>query len=190
MKIKEIFTNSEGIFSTFKTLFPELYEQYYGEIETSDLDFQVYYNYGERHAAPILSNASTNYSPVIHLIILMHKDQWNRAYEALSTEYSLLQPYSYTEEKSGTDTYKTDETNTTTNMNMAYNSADFEDNTKTINTKTGTPSTTYGSKITKAGNTGNHTNEELVSQELELAKSNFYDIVMKDFIHDLTLSIY
>jgi len=190
MKVKEVFTNSTGFFTTFQELFADKFKEYYGEIEPSDLDMQVFYMFGEKTVAPILENNATNYKSVVRLICNLHFTQWDRAKDALVTEYSFLDSYRYTETKTGTDTTETADNGSNVDSNKAFNSTSFVDKEKSTTENAGTNKVTYNTTISRTGNTGNYTPQDLILKELEVAKSNFFDMIMQDVIHDLTLSIY
>lgn len=190
MKIKELFTLSTGVYSIFKTYFPEKYALFYNDIETADLDNYFLYKYGEKTVVPFLENNETNLSGAVKLILNLHMAQWQKEYEVLTSDYDFLAPYKNVTVKSGSDenVAKTDDTDT--NSTKGFNSDDYVGNEQNVTDGKKVTTTTYGSKIEISGNTGNKTYSELISSELEIAKTTLYSIIENDIVNDVTLSIY
>jgi len=190
MKFNEAFTASNGIYTIFKEQFPEKYTLFYNDIEPSDNDMYLFYKYGEKTVVNLISDNYPNLTTAIKLVISLHLSQWEKAYNTLTKEYDFTTPYTRKTENSGTDKTERKTDTTDTNKNLAFNSEDFVNNEQAITDGKTVDTTTHGKTVTVSGNIGNKTFAELVSSELETAKSNLYSIIEHDIINEITLPIY
>lgn len=190
MKLKELFTATEGIFSTFNNLFPTEYSLFFGEIETSDLDTYVLGSFGNKTLAPIIENNSTNYKVPLKVIFNIHMASWKKAYNALTYEYDFVNNYTVVETRTGTETTDTTNNDTNTDSVKGFDATDFSDSNKTVSDGTGQNKLTLDTQYTKKGNIGNTPISDLILKELEESKIAFYDIIIHNIINDITLSIY
>ena len=155
----------------------------------------------------VVENASLM-SVLISSIIERYKDKWNRLYDSLITQqYNPLENYSMEEsEKSkiaNVDSVKTNSSDSgtanTTNDNYGFNSITAQPVTKsTATTSTtstnnvdGTKTTDSDKTLTRKGNIGVTTSQQMLESEVILRnKYLFQDIIFKDLDDILMLDIY
>lgn len=152
------------------------------------------------------------------IIYTMFSDKWLKLWDAFNTEYNPIENYSMTEHeetdntatKTGTDTLAMTGTNTdahtgnTENEISAFNSSEYSDNIKdtqnTTDTETrnATDTTTYNTSdvldgertLTRSGNIGVTTSQQMLQSEVELRKWLYFNSVFNDIDSIITLSIY
>ena len=155
----------------------------------------------------VVENASLM-SVLISSIIERYKDKWNRLYEALITKhYEPLENYSMEEiEKlklANVDSVKTNSSDSgtanSTNDNYGFNSVTAQPATKATTTTSatssnnvdGTKTTDSDKTLTRKGNIGVTTSQQMLESEVILRnKYLFQDIIFKDLDDILMLDIY
>lgn len=113
--------------------------------------------------------------------------KWNKIYEALSVEYNPLENYSSTEIETPnlTDTSKANSKVTVKQSGSTFDSAVYqpyastetagtEDDNKVTTTKTGTRT------VTKSGNIGVTTSQQMLQSEFEVRQYDFYQGIYND----------
>lgn len=152
------------------------------------------------------------------IIYTMFGDKWSKLWDAFNTEYNPIENYSMTEHeerddvntREGSDTLTMTGTDTdvltgsTENEVSAFNSSDYSDNTQNTQNSTNTETrnmtdtTTYGTTdtldgertLTRSGNIGTLTTQNMLQSEIELRKWLYFNSVFNDIDTILTLSIY
>ena len=155
----------------------------------------------------VVNNASLM-SVLISSIIERYKDKWNRLYNTLITEqYNPLENYSMEEsEKSkvaNVDSVKSNSSDSgtanSTNDNYGFNSITAQPATKSTTTTSatstnnvdGTKTTDSDKTLTRKGNIGVTTSQQMLESEVILRnKYLFQDIIFKDLDDILMLDIY
>ncbi|MDD7591533.1 MAG: hypothetical protein PUJ92_00820 [Bacilli bacterium] len=155
----------------------------------------------------VVNNASLM-SVLISSIIERYKDKWNRLYDVLITKhYEPLENYSMEEsEKSkiaNVDSVKSNSSDSgtanTTNDNYGFNSTTAQPVTKSTDTTSatstnsvdGTKTTDSDKTLTRKGNIGVTTSQQMLESEVILRnKYLFQDIIFKDLDDILMLDIY
>ena len=155
----------------------------------------------------VVENASLM-SVLISSIIERYKDKWNRLYDSLITQqYNPLENYSMEEsEKSkvaNVDSVKTNSSDSgtanSTNDNYGFNSITAQPATKSTTTTSatstnnvdGTKTTDSDKTLTRKGNIGVTTSQQMLESEVILRnKYLFQDIIFKDLDDILMLDIY
>ena len=155
----------------------------------------------------VVNNASLM-SVLISSIIERYKDKWNRLYDSLITQqYNPLENYSMEEiEKlklANVDSVKTNSSDSgtanSTNDNYGFNSITAQPATKTTTTTSatstnnvdGTKTTDSDKTLTRKGNIGITTSQQMLESEIILRnKYLFQDIIFKDLDDILMLDIY
>lgn len=190
MKFNEAFSTTKGVFYFFQQLFPEGYKKFFGEIETTDFDNWVFYNYGQKTVAPIIEENNPNFEPVFRLVINMHMQSWLKDYKAMFKDYDFTLNYLETETRTGTENTIVETDGKNTFNNKGFNSSDFVGKEQTITDDSQNSTLTLNTVYKKEGNTGNFSLSELLQKELEVNRSTFFNICITDIINDITLSIY
>ena len=155
----------------------------------------------------VVENASLM-SVLISSIIERYKDKWNRLYDSLITQqYNPLENYSMEEsEKSkiaNVDSVKSNSSDSgtanSTNDNYGFNSITAQPATKSTTTTSatstnnvdGTKTTDSDKTLTRKGNIGVTTSQQMLESEVILRnKYLFQDIIFKDLDDILMLDIY
>ena len=155
----------------------------------------------------VVKNASLM-SVLISSIIERYKDKWNRLYNTLITEqYNPLENYSMEESEkfkvANVDSVKTNSSDSgtanSTNDNYGFNSINAQPATKSTTTTSttstnnvdGTKTTDSDKTLTRKGNIGVTTSQQMLESEVILRnKYLFQDIIFKDLDNILMLDIY
>ena len=155
----------------------------------------------------VINNASLM-SVLISSIIERYRDKWNRLYDSLITQqYNPLENYSMEEsEKSkvaNVDSVKSNSSDSgtanSTNDNYGFNSISAQPATKSTTTTSatstnnvdGTKTTDSDKTLTRKGNIGVTTSQQMLESEVILRnKYLFQDIIFKDLDNILMLDIY
>ena len=183
-----------GIFSLLQPKFEWMSVE---DAKTLDLDY--YLNHGQRSISPLyeqLINQQANnedfnaLNKLADIIYLKFKDKWNRIYDAyIKSTYNALENYSMIEvEKTDTKVTSTDNTK---GGSYGFNS----DVSVPVNDSNST-SVVEGNgednkrELTRSGNIGATTSQQMLESELQLRKYNFYEELFKDVNSVVTLSIY
>ena len=184
----------DGIFSLLQPKFDWMSVE---DAKTLDLDY--YLNHGQRSISPLyeqLINQQANnqdfnaLNKLVDIIYLKYKDKWNRIYDAyIKSNYKALENYSMIEvEKTNTKVTSTDNTK---GGSYGFNS----DVSVPVNDSNST-SVVEGNgednkrELTRSGNIGVTTSQQMLESEIQLRKYNFYEELFKDVNSVATLSIY
>ena len=184
----------DGIFSLLQPKFDWMSVE---DAKTLDLDY--YLNHGQRSISPLyeqLINQQANnvdfnaLNKLVDIIYLKFKDKWNRIYDSyIKSTYNALENYSMVEvEKTNTKVTSTDNTK---GGSYGFNS----DVSVPVNDSNST-SVVEGKgednkrELTRSGNIGVTSSQQMLEQELQLRKYNFYEELFKDVNSVVTLSIY
>ena len=161
------------------------------------------------------TNAIRQASAYILLYGKSHKYEYDKLVDTLSLEYNPIENYSMTEKGKATRTPDITQTNTGKNTNTVGidtsittgkttfdKSADFINNTKTSNTGTNTDTqdinttvTTEGNEITeheitRSGNIGVTTSQQMIESERKLAMFSVVDIFVKAIADIILIGVY
>lgn len=191
--MKRLFeTINDATFFTNYGIFKEIYTKnvftWLGEDESEMIDSEYYYNHSnEKWISPLFEklytlNSATALSGLASIIINKFSDKWNRLYDAfITTTYNPIENYSMTEEA-----------NANTDMNTSNKVYGF-------NSPTAIPSSdqnmsgsklTNTTELTRSGNIGVTTSQQMLESEIKLRKWNFIDEIMRDVDSVLCLNIY
>lgn len=162
--------------------------------ETLDMDYYLNHS-GEKYISPITAKLyenddSTYLTKLASLIVLKYSDKWNKLYKAFfEDEYNPIENYSMVEEENA----NTSITNSTTGKNNIYGfNTTSEDGVPQDNSSV--ESTTSGDfddnhrKLTRSGNIGVTTSQQMLQSEIELRQWNFYNMIMNDIDDVMCLS--
>lgn len=162
--------------------------------ETLDMDYYLNHS-GEKYISPLTAKLyenddSTYLTKIASLIVLKYEDKWNKLYKAFfEDEYNPIENYSMVEEENA----NTSITNSTTGKNNIYGfNTTSEDGVPQDNSSV--ESTTSGDfddnhrKLTRSGNIGVTTSQQMLQSEIELRQWNFYNMIMNDIDDVMCLS--
>lgn len=201
MLMKETNNNPliDGIFNRLFTKYSS-YFTWLSQNEAHTMDMNYYLNHsGDRTIAPMFrslldleekGSIPSALDLIADSIKLMYGDQWNRLFKAyIQDQYNPLENYSMIEEEKTASKIKNERSASTGSYGFNSESA--------VPTDEGSgTSITSGSKddnqreLTRSGNIGVTTSQQMLQSEIDLRKWIFYDTIMTDVDHLLTLSIY
>lgn len=172
------------------------------EISADLLDLEYHGNVsGEKLISPLvhklLENDVLSQSRIItlaNILLAQNRNQWNKLYNIYRLDYNPIENYSMVESEDGKDT-RTDDfenNNTSTDQQWAFNSADWNNiNKNQMNsTNAGTSTNQNTRTLTRSGNIGVTTSQQMIESEIELWKWNFIERLFEDVDRLLTLKIY
>lgn len=188
MKIRELIENETGggIFIRIqkKGVFSWLTEDMAGDLDTE----YIYLRSGDKSISPLLEHTSLD--KVTSIIVTKFGDKWNRLYDAFITQvYNPLENYSMTE---------TEKTNSKVKVTSSGKSGTYGFNSD-ASVPTGESSTETTSEgnaddnnrtLTRSGNIGVTTSQQMLQSELDLRKWNFANMLYDDVDSICCLSIY
>lgn len=191
-RVNELLTPENSFFGELKNSHGTLYATLFEDSEASDLDMQILVECGERYAAPLLTHYPIN--RVVNFIVAKYGESWKRIKAALTAEYEVLKPYNITTKTTG-EKSATNETASESEDKTGIVGFDAEvatDNTVDSNThnvkiEQGENTTTT---VESSGNNGNITNQNLITNEIEVRKNSFVSLVVNDIQTQITLDIY
>ena len=161
-----------------------------------NLDYEYYYNHsGEKYLAPITlkfyyDNEPTYLSKLASIITNKFKDKWDKIYEAfIHSDYNPIENYSMEENENVGSEIVND---TDANQNVFGFNTDSENGVpQTINSAKTTTSGDYEKnkrKLTRSGNIGVTTSQQMIQSEIDLRQYNLYDQMMEDVDSVMCLS--
>lgn len=156
----------------------------------------------------------TNINKIVTIVSTRYLDKWNKLFQALVVaDYNPIENYNMYE-KETPDITKTYHREQNTNLEVkddgennssvyAFNSVSAKpsgkvevDNTRTTsgdvddNYQDGEDTETGTRELERSGNIGVTTTQQMLEQEIEIKKHNFYDIVYEDIDNIIALEIY
>lgn len=195
-EINDYLTTNTGIFKAIYTNHSTTFTWLTETIaNTLDLDYYLNHSYNKyisRMCYLLYENDNTTYlSRLAQIIAVKFADKWNKIYNAyIASDYNPLHNYDMVEDEY-TNTNVTVSTDANDNV-YGFNTTD-EDGVES--SKSGASSTTTGDfddnhrQLTRAGNIGVMTTEDLLHQEIELRMFNFYHMLMDDIDTVMCLDI-
>ena len=192
-KIAEILTvdGENSFFNTFKTLAPSIYSSLFGDIEPKVLDMSLLSNSGERFASPLLTLYTLE--EVVNMIVTEKSQSWEKVKTAMFADYDLTNLNQQTTEITNTKNSNTSQNVNNNNKEKVYT---FDDTTTPSDT---TENNTIGEttgNVTENGTTrtsvsGSKSNiQYVIEREIRLRRLSFINMVVKDTMNYITLSIY
>ena len=195
-QINDFIESGSGIIQTIQTNYPTVFTWLTSDVaETLDMDYYLNHS-GEKYISPIteklyLNNPNTYLDKLASLIVLKYKDKWNKLYEAFFLdEYNPIENYSMIENEN----VKTKITNATKGKNNIYGfNTTAEDGVPQDNSDV--ESTTSGEfddnhkQLTRSGNIGVTTSQQMLQSEINLRQWNFYNDLMNDIDEIMCLAV-
>ena len=192
-KIYEILTvdGATSFFNTFKTLAPSIYSSLFGEIAPKVLDMSLLSNSGERYASPLLT--SYPLEEVVNMIVTEKSQSWEKVKTAMFADYDLTNLNQQTTEITNTKSSNTAQNVNNNNKEKVYT---FDDTTTPSDTTENNMIGETTGNVTENGTTrtsvsGSKSNiQYVIEREIRLRKLSFINMVVKDTMNYITLSIY
>lgn len=186
-----------GIFQTMHILNPDI--EWLTDANVKYLDIEYYYGHSsdkmisrlyekmiDRESAGIIESSI---NAICNMITGFYRSNWDNVYKAYSQEYNPLENYSMIEKENVNSKVKT-------SVASAQDVYGFNSNESVPASKVNNESTTEGSKednerdLTRSGNIGVTTSQQMLQSEIDLRKFAFYIQVMNDIDKIMCLKIY
>lgn len=192
-KITEILTvdGENSFFTTFKNIAPLVYSSLFGEIEPKVLDMSLLSNSGERFASPLLTNYTL--AEVVNMIVSEKSQSWEKIKNAMFADYDLTNLNQQTTEITNTKNSNTSQNVNNNNKEKVYT---FDDTTTPSDTTENNMMGETTGNVTENGTTqtrvsGSKSNiQYIIEREIRLRRLSFINMVVKDTMNYITLSIY
>lgn len=187
-KIRELFEHdaSGGIFHRIQRIG---FFSWLTESMADDLDTEyIYLRSGDKSISPLLEHSALD--KVASIIVMKFGDKWNRLYDAFITQvYNPLENYSMTE---------TEKTNSKVKVTSSGKAGTygFNSDASVPTGESSTETTSEGNaddntrQLTRSGNIGVTTSQQMLQSELDLRKWNFANMLYDDVDSICCLSIY
>ena len=192
-KIAEILTvdGENSFFTTFKNIAPSVYSSLFGEVAPKVLDMSLLSNSGERYASPLL--ISYTLEEVVNMIVTDKSNSWQKVKNAMFADYDLTNLNQQTTEITNTKNSNTSQNVNNNNKEKVYT---FDDTTTPSDTTENNMIGETTGNVTENGTTktivsGSKSNiQYVIEREIRLRKLSFINMVVKDTMNYITLSIY
>ena len=192
-KIAEILTvdGENSFFTTFKNIAPSVYSSLFGEVAPKVLDMSLLSNSGERYASPLL--ISYTLEEVVNMIVTEKSNSWEKVKTAMFADYDLTNLNQQTTEITNTKSSNTAQNVNNNNKEKVYT---FDDTTTPSDTTENNMIGETTGNVTENGTTktivsGSKSNiQYVIEREIRLRKLSFINMVVKDTMNYITLSIY
>ena len=192
-KIAEILTvdGEKSFFTTFKNIAPLVYSSLFGEVQPKVLDMSLLTNSGERYASPLLT--SYTLEEVVNMIVTEKSNSWEKVKTAMFADYDLTNLNQQTTEITNTKSSNTAQNVNNNNKEKVYT---FDDTTTPSDTTENNMIGETTGNVTENGTTrtsvsGSKSNiQYVIEREIRLRKLSFINMVVKDTMNYITLSIY
>ena len=193
-EIVDIFTDSTaGIFHALKAIASGDSFEWLDNDEYLDIDYYVSHS-GEKYASRFyltMIDHNKDISYIANIIYNRFSEKWKHIYDAMMLEYNPLENYSMVEDEN----VNTDITNTSNGSSNVFGFNTQSDD-GVPDGKNEVSSTTSGKfddnhrKLTRSGNIGVTTSQQMLESELEIRKNIFIEMVMNDIDSIMCLKIY
>lgn len=213
LTIKQTIHNplNEGIFHEMKALGVE----WLNDDNAKLLDLEYYFNHsGDKLVSPLYLRTMAidsiyGLKTLASLILLKYGENWDRLFAAFYAEYNPIENYNMVQTetpditKTRLNKVKTDNETEVNNYESThgFNSSDAvpTQNAKQVQTVKSDPEKNYTDEtetetgtrgLTRSGNIGVTTSQQMVESELKLREYNVYEKIMSDIDKELALAIY
>ena len=117
-------------------------------------------------------------------------DAWTKIYTALSADYNPIENYDRNEEWTYTASNTAQSTGSVLNKVNGYNAQALTDSAKaeTTDSTNGSGTNTHAGRV--HGNVGVTTSQEMIRAELDLRKTDIYEIITREFIEKFCILVY
>lgn len=186
-QINDYLETNEGIIETIQTNYPTTFT-WLDSTKAETLDMDYYLNHsGDKYISPITyklyKNDETTYlSKLASLIVLKFSDKWNKLYKAFfEDEYNPIENYSMVEDENVNSKIvnKTNGQNNIYGFNTTDENGVPQDNSNVESSSEGDFDDNHR-KLTRSGNIGVTTSQQMLQSEIELRQWKFYEMIMND----------
>lgn len=117
-------------------------------------------------------------------------DAWTKIYTALSADYNPIENYDRNEEWTDAASNTAQSSGSVLNKVNGYNTPTLTDSAKaeTTDSTSGSGTNTHTGRV--HGNIGVTTNQQMIQAELELRKTDIYEIITREFIEKFCILVY
>lgn len=191
-----------GIFTTLSGL-PEAATRPWFATDYKALDYEYYGNHsGRKTISPLLDmlapeDGAVDVTKLSDVIFKHFLDKWDRLYAIYKAEYEPLENYSMTEtetpnlHRSSTNYQTTDASSSVYGFNSSTPVPQGESTGTTHGESTSNFEDETGTRtLTRSGNIGVTTSQQMAESEIALWKWNFYEQIFQDLDKILTIPIY
>lgn len=186
-QINDYINTGVGIIQTIQETYSTTFE-WLTSTDAETLDMEYYLNHsGEKYISPLTyqlyhKDDTTYLTKLASIIKLKFADKWNKLYKAFFIdEYNPIENYSMVEDENVNSSI----TNTTNGKNNIYGfNTTAEDGVPQDNSSVET--TTSGDfddnhrQLTRSGNIGVTTSQQMLQSEIDLRQWDFYNMIMED----------
>lgn len=186
-QINDYLETNEGIIETIQTNYPTIFT-WLDSTKAETLDMDYYLNHsGDKYISPITyklyKNDETTYlSKLASLIVLKFSDKWNKLYKAFfEDEYNPIENYSMVEDENVNSKIvnKTNGQNNIYGFNTTDENGVPQDNSNVESSSEGDFDDNHR-KLTRSGNIGVTTSQQMLQSEIEIRQWKFYEMIMND----------
>ena len=186
-QINDFLDSGVGIIQTIQTNYSATFT-WLTSTDAETLDMEYYLNHsGEKYISPLTyklyhNDDATYLTKLASIIKLKFADKWNKLYKAFFIdEYNPIENYSMVEDENVNSSI----TNTTNGNNNVFGFNTTEED-GVPESKNGVTTTTSGDfddnhrQLTRSGNIGVTTSQQMLQSEIDLRQWDFYNMIMED----------
>lgn len=171
----------------------EFLMKYSGERRVFDI-VEIMYNYFIANGFTERQSAEGISEELARRIANRFKEKWQRIYDAMFAQYNPIENYNSTEKRTGDDKTSISSDSDVTSKQSSYDSPDLETTSQIISNSNPTNNYSkidYNSTITKSGNIGVTTSQQMIESEIDLRQlHDFIDIIYGDIGSYLLANIF
>lgn len=154
-------------------------------ITPQNMDFYYFAMNGERYTSNLFNKYDI--TQVAEIISQLYNDKWNNLFNYIKDSIPVLKEYGNKTTEKTVNTGEENTSRTLENKISAYNSSDYNENTKDIETS----SLAYKDRVTLKENTYTDIKNINLNKAIDYLKNNFvYDTMFTDVNNIITLSIF
>lgn len=192
MKLSDNQTVVDNFFQELKDNDPTKYSNLFDDVSPSTLYYLMISKSGEKTVIELCDQLSNQ--ELYEILLAKFGAGWEQIKSAISDKYSVFEPFSVTE--TITEDIEIDETKDRTGTSQSkisgFDSGQPVDDSSSSSERNETKNNTSNrtNERTKKGNNSGRSKAELLREEINVRKTSFLDIVIKDISNYLTLDVY
>lgn len=214
MKLVETISNYD-IFLAFKSIFDDKHKPFTWFDFSKVGDYTLTYYYGRSGMKEVstfynilfakYNDLGNTYNAIAKILYTRFADKWNRLFDAMALTYNPIENYNMTEtsthdtENNGQTSLQQEIENKQTENNFGFNSISSQPVGEVTSKTTADPTTNKtisnlnskeSNTLSRSGNIGVTTTQQMLEQEIEIRKNIFMDIVYSDIDSVLASPLY